>query len=91
MTTTTGPLPAAYLEVLEFERSWPTTSSTDGRRDALILQRFGWNRTRYHAVLVHTLRQPAAEAYDPALVRRLRRLIDRNGSTRRTHPGGGWQ
>lgn len=60
-----------HMEVLEFERArW----GSPGRREAAIRTRFGWSTTRHAQVVDHLLDQPAAAAYDPQLVGRLRDL-----------------
>ena len=65
--------------VLEFERagSWP--GRTKGRA---IRERLGITPTRYHQVLVGAIDRPEALAFDPMLVRRLRRLRDVRRRTR---------
>ena len=59
--------------VLEFERagSWPGRSKGRAIREGL-----GISPTRYHQVLVGTIDRPEALAFDPMLVRRLRRLAE---------------
>jgi hypothetical protein len=59
--------------VLDFERSWRGggRSKERGIREGL-----GISPTRYHQVLVRAIESPDALAYDPMLVRRLRRLRD---------------
>ena len=65
--------------VLEFERagSWPGRAK--GRA---IRERLGITPTRYHQVLVGAIDRPEALAFDPMLVRRLRRLRDARRRTR---------
>jgi hypothetical protein len=67
------------LRVLEFERS-------DGRRrrskDRAIRERLEITPTRYHQLLLAALERPEALAFDPMLVRRLRRLRDARRHTR---------
>ena len=60
-----------HMEVLEFERA---TWKYSGTRAAAILERFGWSEARHAQVVLHLIDQPAAAAYDPELVARLRRL-----------------
>jgi len=67
--------------VLELERRW---ASSGGRKARLIRERLGISPTRYHQVLVRTIDLPEALAYDPMLVRRLRRLRDARRSARRS-------
>ena len=73
-------LTRAQMEILEFERA---TWRYLGRRDAVILERFGHTAVRHTQIVLHLIQQPAAEAYDPALVRRLRALRDKRASARR--------
>jgi hypothetical protein len=74
--STTDPAPELdelTRRVLEFERarSWPVRAKARAIRE-----RLGITPTRYHQVLVGALDRPAALAFDPMLVRRLRRLRD---------------
>lgn len=65
--------------VLEFARlSWRSL----GRRDAAIRDVFGISAVRFSQILSRLLDDPAAEAYDPATVRRLRRRRDGRSRTR---------
>lgn len=62
------------LTILDIERHrWKYA----GAKDAAIMERLGWSRTRYDQVLLAMLDRPDVEAADPLLVRRLRRLRDR--------------
>lgn len=56
---------------LDFERQWWKYA---GAKDAAIRQAFSESATRYYARLNRLIDEPAALAYDPLLVRRLRRL-----------------
>jgi hypothetical protein len=56
--------------ILDFERGWWLLPSTKG--DA-IRERLGVSPTRYYELLNQVLDDPAAAAYDPLVVRRLRR------------------
>jgi hypothetical protein len=57
--------------VLDFEReSW----KLDMSKERAIRDRFGFSAARYHQVLNRAVDTPAALAYDPMLVRRLRRM-----------------
>jgi hypothetical protein len=74
--STTDPTPELdelTRRVLEFEgsRAWPVRAKARAIRE-----RLGITPTRYHQVLVGALDRPAALAFDPMLVRRLRRLRD---------------
>ena len=57
--------------ILDFERSWWREG---GAKERLIRERFGLSPTRYHQLLTRAIDLPEALAYDPMLVRRLRRL-----------------
>jgi hypothetical protein len=62
---------ALTRDLLDFERS----RSRSGRFKAReIRERLGLTPTRYHQLLVRAVDSPDALAYDPVLVRRLRRL-----------------
>ncbi|MEX0742782.1 MAG: DUF3263 domain-containing protein [Actinomycetota bacterium] len=60
-------------ELLDFERSRPRIGRSKARE---IRERWGLTPTRYHQLLVRAVDSPDALAYDPVLVRRLRRLRD---------------
>jgi Protein of unknown function (DUF3263) len=65
--------------VLEFERA----AAWRGRsKPRAIRERLAMTSTRYHQLLVSALDRPEALAYDPMLVRRLRRLRDARRGTR---------
>src|SRR5688500_7305823 len=58
-------------EVLDFEReAWKLTVS----KQRAIRERFGFSPSRYHQLLHRIIDRPEAVAYDPMLVRRLRRV-----------------
>jgi hypothetical protein len=59
--------------VLDFERSWWQQGGTKERQ---IRERLDLSPTRYHQLLLRAIDLPEALAYDPMLVRRLRRLRD---------------
>lgn len=65
--------------ILEFERaaSWRGRSKERAIREVL-----GLTPTRYHQVLAGAIERPEALAFDPMLVRRLRRLRDARRRTR---------
>lgn len=70
-TTEDRGLDAGAREILDFEReSWKLTVP----KARAIRERFGFSTTRYHQLLTRTIALPAAMAYDPMLVRRLRRV-----------------
>ena len=57
--------------VLDLEReAW----QLDVPKERAIRERFGCSSTRYHQMLTRILDDPAALAYDPMTVRRLRRV-----------------
>jgi hypothetical protein len=74
--TTVGEAGEAGLDeraraILDLEReAWKLTEP----KARVIRERFGISVTRYHQLLTRTLDEPAALAYDPMLVRRLRRV-----------------
>jgi hypothetical protein len=57
--------------VLDFEREAWKLSTT---KERAIRERFGFSPARYHQLLHRTIDRPEALAYDPMLVRRLRRV-----------------
>jgi hypothetical protein len=65
--------------ILDFERTWWTEP---GPKEAAIRARFDMSPTRYYKVLNELLEQADALAYDPLVVRRLRRLRDRRRRAR---------
>jgi hypothetical protein len=66
-------------ELLDFERTWGRRS---GRKERAIRERFGYSSTRYHQLLNGVIDLPGALAYDPMLVRGLRRLRETRRDTR---------
>ncbi len=64
-------LEARDREILDFERGWWTVQ---GPKANLIRRRFGISPARYQQLLNRLIDRPEALAYDPMLVRRLRRL-----------------
>ena len=65
--------------ILDFERSW---WQTPGPKEGAIRARFGLSTTRYYQLLNDLLDDDLALAYDPLVVRRLRRLRDRRRRAR---------
>lgn len=57
--------------ILEFERTWWREPGPKGRR---IRERLGISSARYHQLLNRIIDRPEALAFDPMLVRRLRRV-----------------
>ena len=59
--------------LLDFEReAW----KLEVAKERAIRERFGFSAARYHQLLHRALDTPGALAYDPMLVRRLRRVRD---------------
>jgi hypothetical protein len=65
--------------ILDFERSWWTEP---GPKEATIRERFDLSSGRYYQLLGELLDSPDALAYDPLVVRRLRRLRERRRQAR---------
>jgi hypothetical protein len=65
--------------ILDFERSWWTEP---GPKEVAIRDRFDLSAARYYQVLSGLLESQEAAAYDPLVVRRLRRLRDRRRRAR---------
>jgi hypothetical protein len=73
------PLTDRERAVLDLERSWWTE---DGVKEVLVHERLGLSSTRYYALLNELLERDEALAYDPLVVRRLRRLRERRRKAR---------
>ena len=58
-------------DLLDFERDW---WMEPGPKERLVRERLGMSTARYHQLLNRVVDRPEALAYDPMLVRRLRRL-----------------
>jgi Protein of unknown function (DUF3263) len=58
-------------EILEFERQWWKYA---GAKETAVREQFDMSATRYYQVLNALIDREAAIAYDPLLVKRLRRL-----------------
>ena len=65
--------------ILDFERTWWTE---DGVKEPAIRERFGLSATRYYQLLGELIATDEALAYDPLVVRRLRRTRDRRRRAR---------
>ena len=65
--------------ILDFERTWWTQP---GPKEIAIKERFDLSPTRYYQVLNELLDSAEAMAYDPLVVRRLRRFRDRRRRAR---------
>jgi len=71
--TTAAELDERSRAILDFEReAWRLQIA----KQRAIRERFGFSATRYHQLLHRAIDRPEALAYDPMLVRRLRRLRD---------------
>ena len=66
-----GALDERSRQILDFERSW---WSMPGPKERAIREQLGLSSARYHQLLNGLIDRPDALAYDPMLVRRLRRL-----------------
>ena len=65
--------------ILDFERSWWTQP---GPKDTAIRERFELSGTRYYQLLTELIDDEGALAYDPLLIRRLRRVRERRRRAR---------
>jgi len=65
--------------IIEFERSW---WSEDASKESLIRDQFELSTTRYYELLGELVDSDEAYAFDPLLIRRLRRLRDRRRKAR---------
>lgn len=73
-------------ELLDFERDWP---AHEGRKGHAIRTQFGITPARYYQLLHRVLDLPAAAAYDPLTVKRLRRRRDERARKRADDAVGG--
>ncbi len=64
-------LTESQAALLDFEKHW---WSLPGSKEAEIRERFGLSTTRYYQLLNALIDTEAALAYDPLLVKRLRRM-----------------
>ncbi len=69
--TGVGELDERSRAILDFERNW---WKYPGPKERAIRERFEISAARYHQLLGGLIDRPEALAYDPMLVRRLRRL-----------------
>jgi len=65
------PLTERDQAILDFERTWWTVPGT---KAAAIQARFGLSPTRYYQLIGNLVGSAEAAAYDPLVVRRLRKL-----------------
>ena len=71
VSTSPPPLDDRARAILDFEReSWRLVTV----KQRAIRERFGFSAARYHQLLNRIIETPEALAYDPMLVRRLRRI-----------------
>lgn len=66
-------------DILDFERIWRTLPGTKGEA---IRERFGLTSSRYYQILNEVIDEPGVTAYDPLVVKRLRRRRDRRRRAR---------
>ncbi|MCW2780475.1 MAG: hypothetical protein JWR35_924 [Marmoricola sp.] len=66
-----GELSARDRDILDFERQWWKYA---GAKEQAVREKFEMSSTRYYQVLNAIIDRPEAQAHDPLLVRRLRRL-----------------
>ncbi len=71
MAVTPAELTAQQAGLLDFEKQW---WSLPGSKESEIRERFDISPTRYYQLLNALIDSEAALAYDPLLVKRLRRL-----------------
>jgi hypothetical protein len=64
--------------ILDFEKHW---WRRPGAKEQAIRETFDLSPTRYYQLLNALLDRPAAVAYDPALINRLRRLRQRSSGS----------
>lgn len=73
-------------EILDFERTWHVVPGT---KAAAIRERFGLSGSRYYELLNAVLDEPGVAAYDPLVVKRLRRRRENRRRARfDAHYGG---
>ena len=65
--------------ILQLERSWWTEP---GPKEVAITEQLELSASRYYELLNELLDRPEAEAHDPLVVRRLRRMRDRRRRSR---------
>ncbi len=71
VTTVASELSERDCEIIAFERQWWKYA---GAKEQAIKELFDMSATRYYQVLNGLIDSPAALAYDPMLIKRLRRL-----------------
>ena len=73
-------------DIIDFERTW---RSLPGTKAQAIRARFGLSDSRYYQLLNGILDEPGVAAYDPLVVKRLRRHRDRRRRARFDRQYGG--
>ena len=73
-------------EILDFERTW---RALPGTKASAIRERFGLSDSRYYQILNEVLDEPGVAAYDPLVVKRLRRRRERRRRARFDSQYGG--
>lgn len=81
--TATAQLADEDLAILRFAGQWWADPAA---RDQAIRERFGISPVRFHQRLAHLVKQPAAQAAEPVIVGRLRRIV----AARRTRTRTPW-
>ena len=66
-----GSLTQRDVKILDFERQWWRYA---GAKEQAVREQFDMSATRYYQVLNALIDQPDALAFDPMLVKRLRRM-----------------
>lgn len=74
------------MAILTFERRW---WRQPGAKEQAITDLLGVSGTRYYQMLNELIDRPEALAFDPVLVKRLRRLRSRRQRIRSSVPGRG--
>ncbi len=69
--------------ILDFERTW---WKEPGSKQAAIRHHFHLSPTRYYQLVADLVSRPAAESYDPLVVRRIRRMQSQRRRTRYEGP-----
>jgi len=72
--------------ILEFERTWWSEARP---KEIVIKERFDLSAGRYYQILNDLIDSPDALAYDPLVVKRLKRLRDRRRRARYEGPRAG--
>lgn len=75
----TEPLAERDRALLDFERAW---AAHQGDKERSVREHFGFSAARYYQLIARLIDDPAALAYDPLTVRRLRRRRDERRSRR---------